>query len=151
MSRAVLIGLAALLLIGLWLGLPLLRPAATSALPPGSSGLRLGESGVVEVLRLKVPDAQRSCWSQAEALSWDPWLRQQAGYRGRELLWDAKRQEGVLLIGWSRQADWDAIPAAQLEALQALFEAEARRCLALEEGAANPFPLLSSGALLPER
>lgn len=149
MNRPVLIGLSPLFLVVLWMALSLLRPEPVAALPAG--GLQIGESGVVEVLRLKVPAAQRSCWRRAEALSWEPWLGQQAGYRGRELLWDATHQEGVLLIGWARQADWDAVSPGRLDPVQARFEAEARRCLGSSDGATNPFPLVSSGALLPER
>ena len=144
MSRPLLlVGLAAALLIALVLGLLLARPAPATA-------LAIGQSDVVEVLRLRVPSDQRACWRQAEALSWEPLLRQQAGYRGRQLLWDPSHEEALLLIGWASRADWDAIPAGELESTQARFEAEARRCLGLAEGSANPFPLLSSGALLPE-
>ncbi|MCT0198206.1 TIGR03792 family protein [Synechococcus sp. CS-1325] len=148
MNRPVLIGLTVLLL-AFGLALSLLRPAAGAAL--ATRDLAIGESGVVEVLRLRVPAAERTCWRQAEAHSWEPWLLEQAGYRGRELLWDARLEEGMLLIGWARQSDWDAIAPEQIEAVQARFEAEARRCLGRAEASANPFPLLSSGALLPER
>ncbi|NQV10710.1 MAG: TIGR03792 family protein [Cyanobacteria bacterium] len=153
MSRALVIGLTALFLVGL-LGLgwarPFLRTARASSLPPEG-----GASDVVEVLRLKVPAEQRGCWLQAEALSWDPWLRQQTGYQGRQLLWDPKRQEGVLLISWARRADWQAITAESVAVVQSRFEADARRCLGLqqgssEEGSGNPFPLISSDELLPE-
>jgi uncharacterized protein (TIGR03792 family) len=151
MSRPLMIALAALLLIGLGLGLLLARPTATLALEARRGGLELGPGAVVEVLRLKVPARQRGCWRQAEALSWEPFLRQQPGFRGRQLLWDPTLQEGVLLIGWASRADWDRIPAGELEAAQVRFEAEARRCLGLAEASTNPFPLLSSGTLLPER
>jgi len=151
MSRPLMIALAALLLIGMGVGLLLLRPTATGALEVRRGGLAIGPGAVVEVLRLQVPASQRGCWHLAEARSWEPFLGQQVGYRGRQLLWDPTLEEGVLLIGWASRADWDRIPASELEAAQARFEAEACRCLGLTETSANPFPLLSSSTLLPER
>jgi len=164
MSRALVIGLAALFLVGLlalgW-AWPFLGTARASSL-----SLQVGASEVVEVLRLKVPAEQRGCWLQAEALSWDPWLRQQTGYQGRQLFWDAKRQEGVLLIGWARRADWQAITPESVAVVQSRFEADARRCLGLKDArppqaeaaqpegtldsSNNPFPLISSEEWLPE-
>ena len=144
------ISLAALLVIGLGVGFVLAKPAASLASPDDRVALNLGVSSAVEVLRLKVPASQRGCWRQTEARSWEPFLGQQVGYRGRQLLWDPTPQEGVLLIGWASRADWDRIPASELDAAQARFEAEAQRCLGLAEASTNPFPLLSSSTLLPE-
>lgn len=112
------------------------------------------EVAVVEHLRVRVRADARAAWLQAEALSWEPWLRQQAGYLGRELRWDAEREEGVLLIRWASREQWKAIPEAEVERVQARFEALARRSLghafASEEPApANPFPLVHAGELEP--
>ena len=102
---------------------------------------------VVEHLRLKVPSEARQAWLIAEQASWDPWLRRQPGFLGRDLYWDAERQEGVLLIRWETQQAWDAIPREEIERVQEDFEACARRALGHEEG--NPFPMLGSGSLDP--
>jgi uncharacterized protein (TIGR03792 family) len=105
------------------------------------------EVAVVEHLRVKVPAEARQAWLEAERGSWDPWLRQQPGFIGRELLWDAERQEGTLLIRWASREQWKAIPAAEVEAVQERFEQLARAATGQPSG--NPFPLLFEGELLP--
>jgi uncharacterized protein (TIGR03792 family) len=105
------------------------------------------EVAVIEHLRLKVPAEARKAWLEAERGSWEPWLRQQPGFVGRELLWDAERQEGTLLIRWASREQWKAIPAAEVEAVQERFEQLARA--ATGQGSGNPFPLVFEGELLP--
>lgn len=108
---------------------------------------------VVEHLRVQVPAGSQESWLQAEQESWGPWLRRQDGFLGRDLLWDAEREEGLLLIRWRSRRQWLAIPASEIEAVQGQFEAAARRALALDspaQGAAtatNPFPLVYAGEL----
>jgi uncharacterized protein (TIGR03792 family) len=101
---------------------------------------------VVEHLRVKVPAGAREAWLQAEQESWGPWLRQQDGFLGRDLLWDAEREEGLLLIRWRSRRQWLAIPTSEIEAVQGQFEAAAHRVLALDP-ATNPFPLVYAGEL----
>jgi uncharacterized protein (TIGR03792 family) len=108
---------------------------------------------VVEHLRVKVPAGAREAWLQAEEESWGPWLRRQDGFLGRDLLWDAEREEGLLLIRWRSRRQWLAIPASEIDAVQVRFEAAARRALSSDPGAraaggdANPFPLVHAGEL----
>jgi len=102
---------------------------------------------VVEHLRVKVPAAGRQAWLEAERGSWEPWLAQQAGFLGRELLWDGEREEGTLLIRWASRAQWKQIPEAEIEAVQERFEQLARRATGENQG--NPFPLLFEGELQP--
>ncbi|MEB3271249.1 MAG: TIGR03792 family protein [Synechococcus sp.] len=127
------------------------------------------EGEVIEHLRLKVPAAARQAWLEAEQASWEPWLRAQAGFLGRELRWDEQRQEGQLLIRWASRALWQAIPAAAVEQVQQQFERSAHAALArlgvvsvavagdAAPGigaallpAANPFPLVYAGELEPD-
>ncbi|WP_254991172.1 TIGR03792 family protein [Cyanobium sp. N5-Cardenillas] len=141
------VGLVVVLLAGL--------PASASALGPplGSHGRNETSTVVVEQLRLKVPAGARKAWLQAEQETWGPWLRRQEGFLGRDLLWDAEREEGLLLIRWRSRRQWLAIPVSEIEAVQGQFEAAARRALALNppdpgaETPANPFPLVDAGAL----
>lgn len=119
-------------------------PSAPSTVPAAASN----GIGVVEHLRLRVPASGRSAWLRAERECWDPWLRRQPGFLGRELYWNAEREEGVLLIRWANQQVWDAIPKAEIDAVQQRFEASARRALG-GAAASNPFPLLDSGSLMP--
>jgi len=122
--------------------------ANAHALSPQFSGQGRSETpaAVVEHLRVKVPAGAREAWLQAEQESWGPWLRQQDGFLGRDLLWDAEREEGLLLIRWRSRRQWLAIPTSEIEAVQGRFEAAACRALALDQGT-NPFPLVYAGEL----
>ena len=102
---------------------------------------------VVEHLRVKVPSEARQAWLEAERGSWDPWLAQQPGFLGRELLWDSDREEGTLLIRWASREQWKQIPEAEIEAVQERFEQLARQATGQSQG--NPFPLLFEGELQP--
>lgn len=105
------------------------------------------EVAVVEHLRVKVPADARQAWLEAERGSWEPWLQQQEGYLGRDLLWDPQREEGTLLIRWASREQWKAIPEAEVEAVQERFEELARQATGSRQG--NPFPLLFEGELQP--
>ena len=115
---------------------------AEQQLPGGSF-----ELAVVEHLRVKVPAEARQAWLEAELGSWDPWLKQQPGYLGRDLLWDPEREEGTLLIRWASRDQWKAIPLEEVEAVQERFEQLARETTGTQQG--NPFPLVFEGELQP--
>ena len=102
---------------------------------------------VVEHLRVQVPAAARDAWLEAERGSWEPWLQQQQGYLGRDLLWDAEREEGTLLIRWASREQWKRISVAEVEAVQERFEQLARKATGQRQG--NPFPLVFEGELVP--
>jgi uncharacterized protein (TIGR03792 family) len=131
-----------------------LEPLARSVPPPGETPTTAAPvdpepaTTVVEMLRLRVPAQARQAWLAAERECWDPWLRAQAGFLGRELLWDGERQEGVLLIRWATPELWHAIPQQEVDRVQRDFEEVARR--ALGQSAGQPFPLLSSSSLQPQ-
>jgi len=108
----------------------------------GKSGCKVA---VVEHLRLRVPEEARQAWIEAELKTWDPWLRQQKGFLGREVLWDIDHQEGVLLIHWANRQDWKAIPMPEVAAIQQEFEAAAKQILSLPPHSDHPFPLTYSG------
>ncbi len=135
-------------LMGLVLSLVMLlaghpdRAIAAFQDPSGSSGM-----AVVEHLRVKVPAEDRQAWLAAEQGSWEPWLAQQDGFLDRQLLWDAEREEGTLLIRWASKDQWKAIPAEAVEAVQERFEALARQATGATAG--NPFPLVFEGELDP--
>jgi uncharacterized protein (TIGR03792 family) len=133
--------LALLLIVGMLAGHGDVAIAAVE-LPNGEYDV-----AVVEHLRVKVPAAGRQAWLEAERGSWEPWLAQQAGFLGRELLWDGEREEGTLLIRWASRAQWKQIPEAEIEAVQERFEQLARRATGENQG--NPFPLLFEGELQP--
>ena len=105
------------------------------------------EVAVVEHLRVKVPAEARAAWLEAERGSWEPWLQQQQGFVGRDLLWDPEREEGTLLIRWASREQWKAIPVEEVEAVQERFERLARQATGTRQG--NPFPLVFEGELQP--
>ncbi|WP_399210270.1 TIGR03792 family protein [Synechococcus sp. JJ3a-Johnson] len=127
-------------------GLVLLLLLVLVPLTP-ASGAQPYELVVVEHLRLKVPEAGVDAWLAAERGSWEPWLAQQPGFLDRQLLWDAEREEGTLLIHWASREQWMAIPSTQVQAVQQRFEALARQASGLSQG--NPFPLIFEGELAP--
>ena len=121
----------------------------------GIAAPAMAEQGVIEQLRLAVPASHRELWLQAEASSWQPWLEQQSGFEGRDLFWDPQREEGLLLIRWSSREQWKAIPAAEVERVQEVFEAQVNQALKRDPAAEPLFPLLAEGELqvqeLPSR
>ncbi|CAK6699802.1 MULTISPECIES: TIGR03792 family protein [unclassified Synechococcus] len=100
---------------------------------------------IVEQLRVKVPADGQQAWLEAERGSWEPWLRQQDGFLGRDLFWDQEREEGLLLIRWASREQWKAIAPQEVEAVQEQFEQLARS--ATGQAAGNPFPLVQEGEL----
>lgn len=125
-------------------------PGAWAALAPlGANPEAISpefDVAVVEHIKLKVPEEARQAWLEAERQSWEPWLQQQEGFLGRELLWDSSSEEGTLLIRWASREQWKAIPQAEIEAVQERFEHLARRATG---SADNPFPVVFEGELLP--
>ena len=110
---------------------------------------QVGEAvAVVEHLRLQVPHGSREHWMVAERGSWEPWLKQQPGFLGRDLFWDPATEEGVLLIRWSSREAWKSISMAEVETVQERFEILAREQTGQRQG--NPFPLVFEGELLPQ-
>lgn len=110
---------------------------------------KLGEAvAVVENLRLQVPQESLEQWMVAERGSWEPWLKQQPGFLGRELFWDPATEEGTLLIRWSSREEWKSISIEEVETVQERFETLAREQTGQRQG--NPFPLVFEGELLPQ-
>jgi uncharacterized protein (TIGR03792 family) len=103
---------------------------------------------VIEHLRISVPARGREAWKEAERGSWEPWLAQQTGFLGRDLLWDPETEEGTLLIRWSSREAWKEIPSEQVAEVQDRFEQLAREAMALPQEMDNPFPLVCEGELL---
>ena len=103
---------------------------------------------VIEHLRISVSAQGREAWLEAERGSWEPWLAQQTGFLGRDLLWDPETEEGTLLIRWSSRQAWKAIPSDQVAEVQDRFEQLAREAMALPQEMDNPFPLVFEGELI---
>ena len=120
---------------------------ATDQAPEALATPAPAKGPVVELLRLGVPSVHYRAWLEAEQASWEPWLAEQPGFLGRQLLWDRQRQEGTLLIRWSSRGQWKAIPEAEVGRVQERFEQRARQLTGQATG--NPFPLLAEAELEP--
>ena len=114
------------------------------------AGPAMADGGVIEQLRLRVPEPHRELWLMAEASSWQPWLEQQQGFLGRDLFWDPEREEGLLLIRWNSREQWKAIPQAEVLCVQERFEAQVNQALNRPAEAPPLFPLLAEGELLAQ-
>ena len=114
------------------------------------AGPVLADEMVIEQLRLQVPADQREIWLKAERQTWQPWLESQAGFLGRDLLWDPDRDEGLLLIRWASREQWKSISPVTVQQVQDQFDAIANRALGRPDDAGSPFPLLAEGELRPQ-
>ena len=141
--------LVLLRVIGPCLALVLLLGGLTEAQVQAWADPQVGDTvAVVEHLRLKVPQESRDHWMVAERGSWEPWLKQQPGFLGRDLFWDPATEEGTLLIRWNSREAWKSISIAEVETVQERFETLAREQTGQSQG--NPFPLVFEGELLPQ-
>ena len=124
-----------------------LTDQATDQAPEALATPAPAKGPVVELLRLGVPSVHYRAWLEAEQASWEPWLANQPGFLGRQLLWDRQRQEGTLLIRWATRGQWKAIPETEVGRVQERFEQRARQLTGQATG--NPFPLLAEAELEP--
>ena len=99
---------------------------------------------VVEELRIKVPANLRATWLNAEKEIWDPWLSNQEGFLGRQLLWNKEKEEALILVNWESKKLWKSIPMSEVNVVQEKFEDNVKTALKLEE---NPFELIYEGEL----
>ena len=118
------------------------------ALAANSSELNDSNQTIIEYLRLQVPHEDRNAWLIAEQKSWEPWLKEQKGFLGRQLLWDAEREEAILLISWASRSDWKTIPQEKIDQVQKTFEEIATDLTGIY--GINPFPIKSQRELYPQ-
>ena len=121
--------------------------AFMSSYPTQALGSYL-EGNIVEYLRLKVTENTKEAWLKAENDTWGPWLVEQNGFIGRQLLWDKESEEATILISWSTRNEWKSIPSKDIEHVQARFEKVA--CQETGYLKENPFPLIFEGELIPQ-
>ena len=99
---------------------------------------------VIEELRLTVPANQKAAWLKAEKKIWDPWLSSQDGFLGRQLFWDKKKEEALILVSWKNKKLWKSIPMSEVNMVQEQFEDNVKTALNVSE---NPFELIYEGEL----
>ena len=143
LSRKVILFFASLLSIFILLFINTEVALAATSLELDSSN-----KTVIEYLRLEVPHQNKKAWLIAEQKSWEPWLKKQKGFLGRQLLWDPEREEALLLISWASRSDWKMIPEEEIDYVQKIFEKIANDLIG--KNGINPFPIKSQGELLPQ-
>ena len=99
---------------------------------------------VIEELRLKVPADSKAAWLNAEKEIWEPWLSSQDGFLGRQLFWDKKKEEALILVNWRSKQLWKSIPMSAVKIVQEKFEDHVKTALNVKE---NPCELIYVGEL----
>ena len=99
---------------------------------------------VIEELRLKVPANLKTVWLNAEKEIWDTWLSSQDGFLGRQLFWDKKNEEALILVTWKSKKLWKSIPMSEVNIIQRKFEDNVKTALNVSK---NPFKLIYEGEL----
>ncbi len=99
---------------------------------------------VIEELRLKVPADAKAAWLNAEKKIWEPWLSSKDGFLGRQLFWDKKKEEALILVNWESKKLWKSIPMSEVNFVQRKFEDNVKAALNIGE---NPFELIYEGEL----
>ena len=102
---------------------------------------------VTEELRLKVPADYKDVWIQAEKNIWEPWLSNQDGFIGRQIFWNKKSQEALILVNWENKKLWKSISMEEVNKIQEKFEEEVKLSLSIN---LNPFELIYEGELYKE-
>ena len=102
---------------------------------------------VTEELRLKVPADYKDVWIQAEKNIWEPWLSNQDGFIGRQIFWNKKSQEALILVNWENKKLWKSISMEEVNKIQEKFEEEVKLSLNVN---VNPFELIYEGELYKE-
>ena len=104
----------------------------------------LKEEIVYEQLRLKIPSNYKSVWLDAEKEIWEPWLSKKDGFLGRQIFWDKKNEEALILVKWKNKKLWKNIPMDEVNQVQKKFEENVVSSLNIDE---NPFLLIFEGEL----
>ena len=104
----------------------------------------LKEEIVYEQLRLKIPRNYKSVWLDAEKEIWEPWLSKKDGFLGRQIFWDKKNEEALILVKWKNKKLWKNIPMDEVNQIQKKFEENVVSTLNIDE---NPFLLIFEGEL----
>ena len=103
---------------------------------------------VIEELRLKVPADAKVAWLNAEKEIWDPWLSSKDGFLGRQLFWDKKKEEALILVNWKSKKLWKSILVSEVNVVQQKFEDNVIAALNVGE---NPFEFIYEGELDKQR
>jgi len=103
---------------------------------------------IVEELRLNVPIKYKDTWLKAEEEVWEPWLSKQDGFLGRQIFYNTKKGEALLLVKWENRYLWKNISDEEVNKMQKIYEETVTRSLGLET---NPFEFIYEGELVEQK
>jgi len=119
------------------------NPTKTVAIPMNN----LNEN-IVEELRLNVPFKYKETWLKAEEEVWEPWLLKQDGFLGRQIFYNQKTGEALLLVKWKNRNLWKNISDEEVNQIQKIYEKNVMSSLGVET---NPFEFIYEGELLEQK
>ena len=103
---------------------------------------------IVEELRLSVPLKYKETWLKAEEEVWEPWLLKQNGFLGRQIFYNHKTGEALLLVKWESKSLWKNISDEEVNKMQKIYEKTVTSSLGLET---NPFEFIYEGELFEQK
>ena len=103
---------------------------------------------IVEELRLSVPLKYKETWLKAEEEVWDPWLSKQDGFLGRQIFYNQKTGEALLLVKWKNRNLWKNISDEEVNKMQKIYEETVTSSLGVET---NPFKFIFEGELFEQK
>tara|TARA_Y100000589_G_scaffold277975_1_gene273265 strand:- start:22 stop:462 length:441 start_codon:yes stop_codon:yes gene_type:complete len=121
--------------------------------PPNSvNGLNLPmnkvDENIVEELRINVPFKYKDTWLRSEQEVWEPWLSKQDGFLGREIFYNQKKGEALLLVRWKNRKLWKKISDEEVNEIQKIYEETVTRSLGID---INPFEFIYEGELFEQK
>ncbi len=108
---------------------------------------KLNENAVEE-LRLSVPLKYKETWLKAEEEVWEPWLLKQNGFLGRQIFYNQKTEEALLIVKWKNRNLWKNISDEEVNKMQKIYEETVTSSLGVET---NPFIFIYEGELFEQK
>ena len=106
------------------------------------------DENIIEELRLNVPNKYKETWIKAEEEIWEPWLSKQDGFLGRQIFYNQKKGEALLLVKWKNRNLWKNISDEEVNNIQKIYEEKVISSLGVET---NPFEFIYEGELFEQK
>ena len=103
---------------------------------------------IVEELRLNVPLKYKETWLKSEEEVWEPWLSKQNGFLGRQIFYNQKTGEALILVKWESRKLWKNISDKEVNKIQKIYETTVISSLGVET---NPFQFIYEGELFEQK
>ena len=85
---------------------------------------------------------------KAEEEVWEPWLSKQDGFLGRQIFYNKKKGEALLLVKWENRKLWKSISDEEVNKMQEIYEETVTSTLGIET---NPFKFIYEGELFEQK